>query len=94
MLFPKNDRSISLGILYETHTNLGLDTYGVPPNFLTNKTTLMKTLKYIILAILLGINLVSCTVDDSILENETIEVVETEELEANNKEIELDDDEE
>ena len=54
----------------------------------------MKTLKYIILAILLGINLVSCTVDDSILENETIEVVETEELEANNKEIELDDDEE
>ena len=40
----------------------------------------MKTLKYIILAILLGINIVSCTVDDSILENETIEVVETEEL--------------
>ncbi|WP_161634378.1 hypothetical protein [Aquimarina pacifica] len=32
----------------------------------------MKNLKYIALAILLGINLVSCTPDDSVQENETL----------------------
>ena len=37
----------------------GVATYGVPQQ-LENKTTNMKTLKYIVLAILLGLNLVSC----------------------------------
>ncbi len=32
----------------------------------------MKTLKYILVAILLGVNLVSCTPDDSVQENETL----------------------
>lgn len=33
----------------------------------------MKTLKYILLAILLGVNFVSCTPDDSVKENETLQ---------------------
>lgn len=39
----------------------------------------MRTLRYILLAILLGVNLVSCTPDDSVKENETLqtEVIST-----------------
>ncbi|WP_438425733.1 hypothetical protein [Aquimarina macrocephali] len=33
----------------------------------------MRTLRYILLAILLGVNLVSCTPDDSVKENETLQ---------------------
>lgn len=32
----------------------------------------MRTLKYILIAILLGVNLTSCTPDDSVTENETL----------------------
>ncbi|MBG6130297.1 hypothetical protein IWQ47_001620 [Aquimarina sp. EL_43] len=32
----------------------------------------MKTLKYILIAILLGVNFASCTPDDSVKENETL----------------------
>ncbi|PKV53166.1 hypothetical protein ATE84_5302 [Aquimarina sp. MAR_2010_214] len=33
----------------------------------------MKTLKYILIAVLLGVNLASCTPDDSVKENETLQ---------------------
>ncbi len=33
----------------------------------------MRTLRYILLAILLGVNFVSCTPDDSVKENETLQ---------------------
>ncbi|WP_159099318.1 hypothetical protein [Aquimarina spinulae] len=33
----------------------------------------MRTLKYILIAILLGVNFASCTPDDSVKENETLQ---------------------
>ncbi len=42
----------------------------------------MKTLKYTILAFLLGINFVSCTPDNIGIEDETLEVLETLEMKA------------
>ena len=38
----------------------------------------MKTLRYILLAILLGLNLVACTPDDPVQELQEIETLETE----------------
>ncbi len=50
----------------------------------------MRTLKYILIAILLGVNLTSCTPDDSVTENETLqtEVLSTD---GENEVIEEDD---
>ncbi|WP_161635307.1 hypothetical protein [Aquimarina macrocephali] len=50
----------------------------------------MKTLKYILIAILLGINFASCTPDDSVKENETLK---TEVLSTNGENEEIEEDE-
>ncbi|WP_159025421.1 hypothetical protein [Aquimarina sp. Aq78] len=50
----------------------------------------MKTLRYILLAILLGVNIVSCTPDDSVKENETLQ---TEVLSTSGDDEVLEDDE-
>lgn len=50
----------------------------------------MKTLKYILLAILLGVNLASCTPDDSVKENE---ILKTEVLSTSGNDEVLEDDE-
>jgi hypothetical protein len=50
----------------------------------------MKTLKYILLAILLGVNLASCTPDDSVKESETLK---TEVLSTTGEDEEIGDEE-
>ncbi len=49
-----------MGIGYVQHTYLGLQPMGIPQIMENKKTNDMKNLKYILLAILLGINLVAC----------------------------------
>ena len=50
----------------------------------------MKTLKYILIAILLGVNFASCTPDDSVKENE---ILKTEVLSTNGSDTEIEEDE-
>ncbi len=76
-----------MGIGYVQHTYLGLQPMGIPQIMENKKTNDMKNLKYILLAILLGINLVACEAppineEIGVEEVETISITEDEEEEV------------
>ncbi|WP_103072116.1 hypothetical protein [Aquimarina sediminis] len=74
MTLSRTNRRVPIGNGYVTTYRSGVDTYGRTLNFGKQKNlTTMKNLKFIfVLALLLCANLISCTPDDSVAENETL----------------------